>query len=367
MSLWYPTRQFPPLPHAETHLKGGSDEVLNLTNINNAIGFPIESHADRHGYGGADPVSLDASQIVSGTLSLDRIPDSLTGKDADLWDGKHRSDDQTIGGNVTIGGDLRVNGDDIKDSGGNVRITLGDPVIIEGKIRINGNQIIDGGGNLRIELGTTTTIYAHLDVTGSLDVSQNITIASGKKLLVLGGNNYTAVHLECGDPPAISAYWSPYIRLVGKSNDGTGVYETHTLIKGADGRVSFFLGDEGSEVEKMYLTRAGDLYIDGTYNTFSPKVGDTVDELVKTIEGEVYKGEVMRNERGEILCPVCKKKMTECFDRKHREELHRKYAKDISKIAIATGKLILKLLERINSLEVRLNELESTIAGGSAS
>jgi len=178
MSLWYPTRQFPPLPHAETHLKGGSDEVLNLTNINNAIGFSIESHADRHGYGGADPVSLDARQIVSGTLSLDRIPDSLTGKDADLWDGKHRWDDQTIGGNVAIGGDLRVYGDNIKDSGGNTRIILGDPVKIDAKLQVNANCICNSAGRIQIGLGDTNLTLR----TYSTDVSamiNRLVIASG--------------------------------------------------------------------------------------------------------------------------------------------------------------------------------------------
>ncbi|MHC1610727.1 MAG: hypothetical protein ACXQTW_03860 [Candidatus Methanospirareceae archaeon] len=42
--------------HASTHLKGGSDEVLNLTNINNAIGFSIDSHESRHEYGGDDEI-----------------------------------------------------------------------------------------------------------------------------------------------------------------------------------------------------------------------------------------------------------------------------------------------------------------------
>ena len=109
MSLVYPNRRFPPKPHAETH-----------------------------GLGGVDPVSLDASQIVSGTLSLDRIPNTLSGKDADLWDGYHRTDSQTIGGNVTIGGDLQINGNDIKDSSGTVRITLGSTVTINGNLQVNG-------------------------------------------------------------------------------------------------------------------------------------------------------------------------------------------------------------------------------------
>lgn len=61
-------------------------------------------------YGGAFALAqipnLPASKTTSGTFDLARIPTPLTGKDADLWDGKHRTDAQTIGGDVTIGGNL---------------------------------------------------------------------------------------------------------------------------------------------------------------------------------------------------------------------------------------------------------------------
>ncbi|PUA31024.1 MAG: hypothetical protein B9J98_08170 [Candidatus Terraquivivens tikiterensis] len=54
----------PPAPHKETHLTGGVDEVLNLTNINNAIGFRVDYHYARHSYGGADPVyNLDRLNV----------------------------------------------------------------------------------------------------------------------------------------------------------------------------------------------------------------------------------------------------------------------------------------------------------------
>jgi len=48
----------------------------------------------------------------------------LTGKDADLWDGKHRSDSQTLGGDITIGNTLKINGNKIKDSNGWTRIAF---------------------------------------------------------------------------------------------------------------------------------------------------------------------------------------------------------------------------------------------------
>ena len=43
-------------------------------------GVTVESHASRHGSGGADPVTIDASQVGSGRLSLSRLPDGTAGK-----------------------------------------------------------------------------------------------------------------------------------------------------------------------------------------------------------------------------------------------------------------------------------------------
>jgi len=241
MSLWYPTRQFPPLPHAETHLKGGSDEVLNLTNINNAIGFSIESHADRHGYGGADPVSLDASQIVSGTLDLDRIPDTLTGKDADLWDGKHRDDDQTIGGNVTIGGDLQVNGNDIKDSDGTSRITLGSTITLNGDIKVVGNDILDSGGSTRITLGETIILNGDIRVNGN-------------DILDSSGN----VRITLGDPIELRAPTNG-VRVAGPICDSNGLPKLDLYYSRTANSKQFSVFNSDN-VEKMYLDYEGDLY-----------------------------------------------------------------------------------------------------------
>jgi len=60
--------------HASRHLSGGADEVLNLTNINDAVGFSVDAHASRHAHGGADALADNAlrfSQIdkVFGTES----------------------------------------------------------------------------------------------------------------------------------------------------------------------------------------------------------------------------------------------------------------------------------------------------------
>ncbi|MCD6162310.1 MAG: hypothetical protein J7K40_07845 [candidate division Zixibacteria bacterium] len=47
--------------------------------------FPPEAHASSHAKGGADELSLDASQITSGTLSVDRIPSLPRSKISDFW------------------------------------------------------------------------------------------------------------------------------------------------------------------------------------------------------------------------------------------------------------------------------------------
>ncbi|RLG87296.1 MAG: hypothetical protein DRO18_03365 [Thermoprotei archaeon] len=108
MSLWHPKRSFPPLPHADTHKDGASDEVIGIAKMGTTLpsagiegrffiktdtlelyydngsswvkigklaGLDLDSHGSRHNYGGEDPITaLDASQITSGVLNLDRIP-----------------------------------------------------------------------------------------------------------------------------------------------------------------------------------------------------------------------------------------------------------------------------------------------------
>jgi hypothetical protein len=115
---------FPPSPHATTHQYGGTDLVTNLdylairgttvitiarilqniasvaqtllpfadntyalgsssyrwSDVRTVLlnGWNPDAHASRHASGGADAVSLDASQITSGRLSLSRLPTSAT-------------------------------------------------------------------------------------------------------------------------------------------------------------------------------------------------------------------------------------------------------------------------------------------------
>jgi hypothetical protein len=68
---------------ANLYVHDGTSWVLRATKdwnnlINKPSTFPPSTHASTHALGGSDPVSLDASQITSGRLSLSRIPTSAT-------------------------------------------------------------------------------------------------------------------------------------------------------------------------------------------------------------------------------------------------------------------------------------------------
>jgi hypothetical protein len=68
---------------ANLYVHDGTSWVLRATKdwnnlINKPSTFPPSTHASTHALGGSDPVSLDASQITSGRLSLSRLPTSAT-------------------------------------------------------------------------------------------------------------------------------------------------------------------------------------------------------------------------------------------------------------------------------------------------
>jgi hypothetical protein len=67
------------LPDADNTRALGSS-TYRWSDVRTALlnGWNPDSHASRHAYGGADAVSLDASQITSGRLSLSRLPTSAT-------------------------------------------------------------------------------------------------------------------------------------------------------------------------------------------------------------------------------------------------------------------------------------------------
>jgi len=102
---------FPPSAHKSTHAQGGADEVVGIALqgttlptagvagrffiktdtlelyydngttwvlIGKLAGLDLSAHASRHASGGADVVSLDASQVTSGRFPLSRMPDGAT-------------------------------------------------------------------------------------------------------------------------------------------------------------------------------------------------------------------------------------------------------------------------------------------------
>jgi len=135
------------------------DDAAGIAESKLALNYPTHPklHAADHGSGGADAVSLDASQITTGTLSLDRIPNTLTGKDADLWDGYHRTDNQILGGNITIGNTLKVSGNAILDSGGNTVLSFDGTGKINCDVAIKKNNAV-----LELESPTSDVNYPYI-------------------------------------------------------------------------------------------------------------------------------------------------------------------------------------------------------------
>jgi len=93
----------------------------------------------------------------------------------------------------------------------------------------------------------------------------------------------------------------------------------------------------------MYLDYEGDLFVDGTYNTFSPEIPETVEEAIEIIKRETSKQHPPRDEDGNIIC-ICGKKLSECG--KHNTAMAEKYAVNHSKLLMALAKVVLSLLER---------------------
>ena len=79
MSLWHPTRIVTKLSQLEIDVNKDWAKK-NITNFGSGginLYNMVTAHASRHASGGADPVSLDASQITSGQLNLARLPDTV--------------------------------------------------------------------------------------------------------------------------------------------------------------------------------------------------------------------------------------------------------------------------------------------------
>jgi len=204
---------------------------------------------------------LDSNALVP----LSNIPSTLTGKDADLWDGKHRTDNQTLGGNVTIGGTLTTN--------------------------------------------------------------DNITITKNRGAIYMRYDVNLRWMMQAGEGDNGAFRWKYSI-------DGGSTYAL-----------------------KMYLAgSSGNLYIDGTYNTFSPYVPDSEAELLRIIKTEVTKPSP-RREKGTLIGDDGRR--IEQLTESELETFSEKYAKDIGKISIACGKLLLIHAEKIAALEEELRRLQS--------
>jgi len=113
---------------------------------------------------------------------------------------------------------------------------------------------------------------------------------------------------------------------------------------------------------RAYLAIAtGDLYIDGSYYTFSPKLDKHPLEIVKE---ELKKPDAPRDVDGRHICPIDGNALDFEYDADHWREYSKRYAKDVGKLALATASLILELYESIEKLERRVKELEARQGGG---
>jgi len=75
--------------------------------------YAVNAYFDNYNLEASDIPNLDASKITSGTLGLARIPNTLTGKDADTVDGIEGADIFKKDGSVAMTGNLNLGGNSI--------------------------------------------------------------------------------------------------------------------------------------------------------------------------------------------------------------------------------------------------------------
>jgi len=108
-------------------------------------------------------------------------------------------------------------------------------------------------------------------------------------------------------------------------------------------------------IERLYLDNpAGNLYIDGSYYTFSPELPKTEEELKSLLSGILTKPSAPRKDGKRI----CKCGMVGGYCDKHYEEMQQLYAKDVGSASLASAQLILMLYNKIEALERRIKALE---------
>ena len=126
--------------------------------------------------------------------------------------------------------------------------------------------------------------------------------------------------------------------------------------------MSWFVYDITDDRYRGYLNLAGTMYVDGTYETYSPLVEDSVDAIINQIKGEIDKPHVPRDAERHIICPECNKKCGLgkdcCRDIEHTKIIEETYGKDIGLVSLASGKLVTMLYDKVNQLEKEIEKLK---------
>ena len=109
----------------------------------------------------------------------------------------------------------------------------------------------------------------------------------------------------------------------------------------------------------MYNTKEGNLYIDGTYNTFSPELPKDWQEsdYANYLQSQLNKPHPPRDEKGRKIC-ICGKPGV-CPE--HKKEFEERYGFDTSTVTAATAKLVLHLMNKISQLEDKIAQLEEKL------
>jgi len=174
MSLWYPNRQFPPLPHASTHEAGGSDPVENLNRLL---------------IGGTEVITSNrVLQNVTASRSIisdfwnspfwDNIPDKPSAfppeshASSHLPNGSDPLFDQTLNTTDDVKfNTIQLGANAIKDSTGTTRITLGATVTISANLKVTQNSVKGSDGTTGLNFDTANRrvkISDHLESTATI-------------------------------------------------------------------------------------------------------------------------------------------------------------------------------------------------------
>jgi hypothetical protein len=113
---------------------------------------------------------------------------------------------------------------------------------------------------------------------------------------------------------------------------------------------------------KAYLSyTAGNMYIDGSYYTFSPKLEE---DVVSQLKREISKPNAERDEKGRVICPICNKPVDFCDKKEeHRKVIESNYAKDISLLALGSAKVVVDLCDEVLKLKEEINKLKASLRG----